>query len=59
MLHFIGVGASHVEIHGLIAFLVGAVLDKSRIAPFDLNAAPCFLLDVLNVGTPMTYYLRS
>lgn len=59
MLDFVGVGAGYMKVHWLIALLVGAVLDESRIASLDLNPTSSLLLNMLDVSTSVANYLRS
>ena len=49
----------YVQIHGLVAFPVRAVLHKAGIAPFDLDAASSFLLDMLYVSSTVAHDLCS
>lgn len=49
----------NVQVHGLVALATCALLHEARVAAFDLDAAACFLLDVLNVGASLTYDLGS
>lgn len=47
------------QIHGLIAFHLGAVLVKARATAFDLDAAIGFSLDMLDVRTTLADNLSS
>ncbi len=47
------------EIHRLVTLSIRAMLHETGIAPLDLDTAASFLLDVLDVSTPMTNDLCS
>ena len=47
------------QIHGLVAFTIGAMLHEARVAALYLNAATGLLLDVLHIGTAMPDHLSS
>ena len=47
------------EIHRFIALSICAMFHEAGITALDLNSAPSFLLDMLDVGTTMTYHLCS
>lgn len=49
----------NMQIHCLVTFLTSAVIHEARSTTFDLYSTPGFLLDMLNVSTPMTNNLRS
>lgn len=49
----------NVKIHWLVALSVGTVLREARVAALDLNPASSLLLDVFDISTSMTNYLRS
>ena len=46
------------QVHGFITFAIGAVLHEAGITAFDLDAASCFLLDVLDVSSSVSDDLR-
>lgn len=45
--------ARHVEVHGFVRLLAGAVLHEATTTPFDLHSASSLLLDVLDVGATL------
>src|SRR5689334_21678030 len=45
--------ARHVEVHGFVRLLAGAVLHEATTTPFDLHSASGLLLDVLDVGATL------
>jgi hypothetical protein len=59
MLNFLGIWASNVQIHIFVALPASSMLHESRTTALDLHAAARFLLDVLNIGAPVTYNLSS
>lgn len=49
----------HVQIHRLIAFSAGIVLNEARTAALDLNLAAGSLLDMLHISTALSDYLGT
>lgn len=47
------------KIHVLITFAASAMFHKSRATTFDLHSASSFLLDMFDIGTPMTNNLST
>jgi hypothetical protein len=47
------------QIHVLVTLLPSAVLHETRSSSLDLNSASSFLLDMLNIGTPMANNLST
>ncbi len=47
------------EIHGLVTFLICTLLPEARASAFDLHSALCFLLNMLDICSTVTYHLSS
>lgn len=58
-LNHIGVRASDVQVHGLLSFTAGRILDISRALTLDLDSAASLLLDMLHVRATMAYNLGA
>lgn len=58
-LNHIGVRASDVQVHGLLSFTAGRVLDITRALTLDLHSAASLLLDMLHIGTTVAYNLGA
>lgn len=59
LLNLSGLRASHVEVHRFIGLLPCAVFHETTSTSFDLNSTTCFLLNVFDVSTSLTDYLRT
>lgn len=59
MLYLLGIWASNVQIHVFIALSSCRMLHKSRATALNLHTAARFLLDMLDICTPVTYNLSS
>ena len=47
------------QVHRVVTFPASARLHEAGAAAFDLNLAPCFLLNMLHIGTTLSNYLRA
>ena len=59
MLYLLRIRPSNVQIHVFVALTSCSMLHKSRTTALDLDAAARFLLDMLDIGAPVTYDLGS